>query len=62
MSGARGEVHRRERLGGRLNYYYRKAAENHSNLRPGFMVFPYTVARELATLQSGLLGDHRAGN
>ena len=25
-SGNQGEVHRRERLGGLLNYYYRKAA------------------------------------
>jgi hypothetical protein len=25
-AGAEGEVHRRERLGGLLNYYYRKAA------------------------------------
>jgi putative transposase len=25
-TGAEGEVHRRERLGGLLNYYYRKAA------------------------------------
>jgi hypothetical protein len=25
-AGAQGEVHRRERLGGLLNYYYRKAA------------------------------------
>jgi putative transposase len=25
-AGAKGEVHRRERLGGLLNYYYRKAA------------------------------------
>jgi putative transposase len=25
-SGGEGEVHRRERLGGLLNYYYRKAA------------------------------------
>ena len=25
-AGGEGEVHRRERLGGLLNYYYRKAA------------------------------------
>ena len=28
--GGEGEVHRRERLGGLLNYYYRKASENDS--------------------------------
>jgi hypothetical protein len=32
------EVHRRERLGGLLNYSYRKAAENHPDLRTGYMV------------------------
>ena len=29
--GAQGEVHRRERLGGLLNYYYRKLPENYSD-------------------------------
>jgi len=59
LAGREGEVHRRERLGGLLNHYYRKAARK--SLRPLTWIM-VSNGPKLATLQSGLLVDYRAWN